>query len=99
MTLADHVLADHELIFRLEVRQLPLLQHFDDIGHFPKLLGYASGDMDDIQHPECELYVEDEAARTLVTEMLSQRDPDIGVRVLVTTFGSGFRRLSARPYG
>jgi hypothetical protein len=23
----------------LEVRQLPLLQHFDDIGHFPKLLG------------------------------------------------------------
>jgi hypothetical protein len=49
---------------------------------------FALSHMDDIQHPECELYVEDEAAKTLVTELLSQRDPDIGMRVLVTTFGA-----------
>jgi hypothetical protein len=41
MTLPDGILSYNELIFRLEVRQLSLLQHFHDIGHFPKLLGNA----------------------------------------------------------
>jgi hypothetical protein len=28
---------------RLEVRQLPLFQHLDNVGHFPKLVRNASG--------------------------------------------------------
>lgn len=49
---------------------------------------FALSRMDDAHHPECELYVEDEAAKTLLTEMLSQRNPDIASRVVVSTYGA-----------
>jgi hypothetical protein len=37
MALTNCVLANHEIVFRLEVRSLPLFQHLDNVGHFPKL--------------------------------------------------------------
>ncbi|MGH7230783.1 MAG: ATP-dependent nuclease [Nitrospiraceae bacterium] len=49
---------------------------------------FALSKMDDVQHPECEVYVEDEAARTLLFELISQRNRDLASRLMVTTFGS-----------
>ena len=39
----DCVLANDELILRFEVRQFLLLQHLDNIGHFPEFGRNASG--------------------------------------------------------
>lgn len=68
------------------------LQIFEQDGTRQVMIGvspeFALSRMDDVHHPECELYVEDEAARTLLTELLSQRDRDLASRVMVTTFGA-----------
>ena len=49
---------------------------------------FALSRMDEIVYPECEIYVEDDAAKTLVSEMLSQKDRNLGARVLITAFGA-----------
>jgi predicted ATPase len=49
---------------------------------------FALSKMDDVHHPECEIYVEDEISRMLLLEMISQRDRDLASRLMVTTFWS-----------
>src|SRR2546427_6776617 len=44
--------------------------------------------MDDSPHPDCEVYVEDESSKTKLSEILSQRSPDLLARVQITTFGA-----------
>ena len=86
------ILTTHSPYVLEELPKEARLQIFEQNGTRQAMIGvspeFALSHMDDVQHPECELYVEDESAKTLVSEMLSQRDPDIGMRVLVTTFGA-----------
>src|SRR6266540_4411463 len=38
---------------------------------------FAMSKMDDSPHPDCEVYVEDESSKTMLSEILSQRSPDL----------------------
>jgi predicted ATPase len=49
---------------------------------------FAMTKMDDEQHPECELYVEDERAKVWLSEILSRHAPDIFVRCLIVPYGA-----------
>jgi predicted ATPase len=49
---------------------------------------FAMTKMDDEQHPECELYVEDERAKVWLGEILSHHARDIFVRCLRVPYGS-----------
>ena len=49
---------------------------------------FAMSKMDDSPHPDCEVYVEDESSKTMISEILSQRSPDLLARVQVITFGA-----------
>lgn len=49
---------------------------------------FAMTKMDDILHPDCELYAEDQISCTLVMEMLSQRSTDLAARCTVTSYGA-----------
>jgi predicted ATPase len=68
------------------------IQIYDQEGMRQAMIGvspeFALSKMDDVHHPECEVYVEDETSRTLLSEMISQRDRDLASRLMVTTFGS-----------
>ena len=44
--------------------------------------------MDEVLHPDCEVYVEDDVARTMLMEVLAGRDRDIASRLLITPFGA-----------
>jgi len=49
---------------------------------------FAMTKMDDEQHPECDLYVEDHAAKILLGEVLSAKCPDIFNRCTIIPFGA-----------
>lgn len=49
---------------------------------------FAMSKMDDAPHPDCEVYVEDDVSRTIVSEILSQRSKDLISRVQIITFGA-----------
>lgn len=49
---------------------------------------FAMSKMDDEQHPECDLYVEDNAARILLEEILSAKCRDIYQRCVIVPFGA-----------
>ena len=49
---------------------------------------FAMARMDDVPHPDCEVFVEDDAAATFLTEIMSQRSTDLLSRVQVMTFGA-----------
>jgi predicted ATPase len=49
---------------------------------------FAMTDMDDENHPDCELYVEDESARTMLTEIVSTHAPELSRRCRVISFGA-----------
>ena len=49
---------------------------------------FAMSRMDDIEHPECEVYVEDAESKTFITEILSQRATDLLWRVQIMSFGA-----------
>lgn len=49
---------------------------------------FAMTSMDDERHPDCELYVEDEVARAMLTEILAARAPHLVSRCHVTPFGA-----------
>lgn len=86
------ILTTHSPYVLEELPKEARLQIFEQDGERQAMIGvspeFALSHMDDISHPECEIYVEDEAAKTLLTEMLSQRDRDLGSRLLITTFGA-----------
>jgi hypothetical protein len=86
------ILTTHSPYVLEELPKEARIQIFEEDGHRQAMIGvspeFALSRMDDIQHPECELYVEDQAAATLVAEMLSQNDRDLASRVRVTTYGA-----------
>jgi predicted ATPase len=86
------ILTTHSPYVLEELPREARLQIFEQDGTRQVMIGvspeFALSRMDDVHHPECELYVEDEAAKILVMETLSQKDRDLGSRVLVTTFGA-----------
>ncbi len=49
---------------------------------------FAMTRMDDVQHSECELYVEDDRAETLLIEIITAADPAIVERCSTVPFGS-----------
>ena len=49
---------------------------------------FAMTQMDDVRHPECELYVEDERAATWLKEILSRHAKNEFLRCSVTPYGS-----------
>lgn len=49
---------------------------------------FAMTKMDDENHPECDIYVEDEVAKTWIGEILSAKSSDIFPRVSIIPFGS-----------
>lgn len=49
---------------------------------------FAMTKMDDISHPECDLYVEDDRAATLLIEILTRYEPDLVQRCRVTPAGA-----------
>ncbi|MCR6658669.1 MAG: AAA family ATPase [Asticcacaulis sp.] len=86
------ILTTHSPYILEELPKEARLQIFEQDGVRQAMIGvspeFALSHMDDVQHPECEIYVEDDAAKTLVVEMLSQRDRDLCSRLLVTTYGA-----------
>jgi hypothetical protein len=49
---------------------------------------FAMSKMDDAPHPDCEIYVEDEASKTMLGEILSLRSRDLATRIQIYTFGA-----------
>ena len=49
---------------------------------------FAMTKMDDEVHPECDLYVEDNAARVMLEEILAKHNPEVFVRCDVVPYGS-----------
>lgn len=49
---------------------------------------FAMTKMDDDQHPECDVYVEDEAAKTLVEELLAKHGEQVVHRCAVVPYGA-----------
>jgi hypothetical protein len=49
---------------------------------------FAMTQMDDVQHAECDLYVEDQAAEGMVTEILIRARPDLVPRCQVIPYGA-----------
>lgn len=86
------ILTTHSPYVMEELPKEARLQIFEQEGERQVMIGvspeFALSHMDDSPHPECEIYVEDEAAKTLLSEMLSQKNRDLGSRVLITTFGA-----------
>jgi len=61
-------------------------------GHRKVVVGvsaaFAMSKMDDLPHYECDVYVEDDRARTMVLEILTASEPDLVRRVQVVPFGA-----------
>jgi predicted ATPase len=49
---------------------------------------FAMTKMDDDVHPECDLYVEDEAAKTMLEELLAAKGKELFMRCTVVPFGA-----------
>jgi predicted ATPase len=49
---------------------------------------FAMTKMDDLSHPECDLYVEDDRAHVFLMEILAERAPDVLQRCQVTAYGA-----------
>lgn len=49
---------------------------------------FAMTKMDDENHPECDVYVEDDAAKIWLAEILSAKSPELFPRVSIVPFGS-----------
>lgn len=86
------ILTTHSPYVLEELPKEARIQIFEQDGTRQAMIGvspeFALSSMDDVHHPECELYVEDDAAKTLLMEILSQRDRDLASRVLITTYGA-----------
>ena len=86
------ILTTHSPYVLEELPKEARLQIFEQNGERQGMIGvspeFALSRMDDVHHPECELYVEDNVAKTLLMEILSQNEPDLGARVLISTYGA-----------
>lgn len=86
------ILTTHSPYILEELPKQARIQIFEQDGARQAMIGvspeFALSAMDDVHHPECELYVEDDAAKTLLMETLSQRNRDVASRVVVSTYGA-----------
>ncbi len=86
------ILTTHSPYVLEELPKEARIQIFEQDGRRQAMIGvspeFALSHMDDNPHPECEIYVEDDASKTLLTEILSQNDRDLASRLLITTAGS-----------
>jgi len=86
------ILTTHSPYVLEELPKQARIQIFEQDGTRQAMIGvspeFALSAMDDVHHPECELYVEDEAAKTLLMEILSQRNRDLASRVSVSVYGA-----------
>jgi predicted ATPase len=86
------ILTTHSPYVLEELPKEARLQIFEQNGTRQAMIGispeFALSHMDDVHHPECEIYVEDEVAKTLLGEIISQKDRDLFSRLMITTFGS-----------
>jgi len=86
------ILTTHSPYVLEELPKEARLQIFEQDGIRQTMIGvspeFALSKMDDVHHPECEIYVEDEAAKILLTEILSQRDRDLCSRLAITAYGA-----------
>jgi hypothetical protein len=49
---------------------------------------FALTKMDEMQHPDCEIYVEDESAVIFLREILSQKKKELAARLTINPFGA-----------
>lgn len=86
------ILTTHSPYVLEELPKEARIQIFEQEGTRHAMIGvspeFALSKMDEVQHPECELYVEDEASKTLLMEILSQHDRDLASRVFITPCGA-----------
>jgi predicted ATPase len=86
------ILTTHSPYVLEELPREARLQIFEQDGLRQAMIGvspeFALSRMDDVQHPECELYVEDEAARTLLLEILSQKNRNLASRIDIVAYGA-----------
>lgn len=86
------ILTTHSPYVLEELPKQARIQIFEQDGTRQAMIGvspeFALSAMDDFHHPECEIYVEDEAAKTLLLEMLSQKNRDVASRVSVSIYGA-----------
>jgi|SRR5262245_18032647 len=86
------ILTTHSPYILEELPEIARMQIFWD-GEDRKIMTgvsaqFAMSKMDDAPHPDCEVYVEDEASKTLLAEILSVHSRDLMARVQINTFGS-----------
>lgn len=86
------ILTTHSPYVLEELPKEARIQVFEQNGARQAMVGvspeFALSKMDEETHPECEIYVEDNAAKILLTEIISQKNPDLASRLFVTTFGA-----------
>jgi len=86
------VLSTHSPYILEELPPEARLQIFEQGGKRVVMTGvspeFAMSKMDDIIHPEVEIYVEDEAAKILLTEIIVHSNQDLSSRIYISTFGS-----------
>lgn len=86
------VLTTHSPYVLEELPREARIQIFEQDGTRQAMIGvspeFALSRMDEGQHPECEVYVEDEIAKTLLVEIISQKNRDLASRLFVTPFGA-----------
>ncbi len=86
------ILTTHSPYVLEELPKTARLQIFEQNGERKVMIGvspeFALSKMDEDQHPECEIYVEDEAAKLWLQEIISQRNTDLRSRLLITPFGA-----------
>lgn len=86
------VLTTHSPYIMEELPPEARIHIFEQDGQRQAMVGvspeFALSKMDVVSHPECEVYVEDEVARTWLGELLAQRDRDLASRLTITAFGA-----------
>lgn len=86
------ILTTHSPYILEELPQVARLQIYETGGKRQIMAGvsaqFAMTQMDDVQHPECELYVEDPATQIFLTEILSAKAQDLVPRVMVNACGA-----------
>ncbi len=86
------ILTTHSPYVLEELPKEARLQIFEQNGERQAMIGvspeFALSKMDEEMHPECEIYVEDETAQIWLQEIISQKNPDLASRVLITSFGA-----------
>ncbi len=86
------ILTTHSPYILEELPEIARMQIFWDEESRKVMTGvsaqFAMSKMDDAPHPDCEVYVEDEVSKTMLSEILSSHSKDLMARVQINTFGA-----------